>query len=124
MNVLKKVLQHWENGVTVCVIGKEVATNNEFIEEFESEDNTDDPPEETASHADESDIGLENESDATNDGLNGLASDTREIMESPLHMQEVVVGETRNIDEEPNDNHVYNKSVWRKKRIKTIPFCQ
>ena len=44
MNILK-VLQYWENGMSVCVTGKEVAANDEFIEEFECEDNIDDTPE-------------------------------------------------------------------------------
>ena len=89
MNILKKVLQHWENEMSVCVIGKEGAANDEFIkdfeiEEFECEDNTD---EETASHGDGSDISLENKSDAAGDGedgLNSLALETREITESPF----------------------------------------
>ena len=46
--------------MSVCVIRKEVAANDKFIEEFEYEDNMDDPPEETTSHEDESDISLEN----------------------------------------------------------------
>ena len=61
-------------------IGNKVAANNEF----ECEDNTDDPPEETASHGhgDGSDISLENESGATGDGEDGLKSlalETREL---------------------------------------------
>ena len=117
MNILKKILQHWENEMSVCVIGKEGAANNEFIEdfeieEFECEDNTD---EETASHGDGSDISLENESDAAGDGedgLNSLALETREIIESPFQVQEIVVDETGNIDKEPIiDDDDYNEAV-------------
>ena len=88
----------------VCVIGKEVTANDEFIEEFECEDSTGDPPEETASHGNGSDMSLENESKAagdSDDGLNSPVLETREIMESPFHMQEIVVDETGNINEEP-----------------------
>ena len=114
MNVLKKVLQHWENRMSVCVIGKEDTANDEFIEEFECEESTDDPPEETASHGNGSDISLENESEAagdSDDGLNSPVLETRQIMESPFHVQEIVVDETGNIDEEPIDDDVYNESV-------------
>lgn len=58
MNILKKVLQHWENVMSVCVIGKEVAADDEFIEEFECEDDMDGPLEVSASHGDGSDISL------------------------------------------------------------------
>ena len=55
--------------MSVCVIGKEVAANDEFIEKFECKDNMD---EETSSHGDGSNISLENESDAAGDGEDGL----------------------------------------------------
>lgn len=127
MNVLKKVLQHWESGMSVCVIGKEVTANDEFIEEFECEDSTDDPPEETASCGDGSDISLENEADAagdSDDGLNGPVLETREIMESPFHVQEIVVDETGNSDEEPIDDDVYNQAscTGRRESRKQFPF--
>ena len=54
MHVLKKVLQHCKNGKSVCIIGKEVAANDELIEEFECEDNTNDPSEEIAFDGNES----------------------------------------------------------------------
>ena len=50
--------------MSVCITGKEVAVNDEFIEEFECENNIDDTPED----------GLENESDAAGDSENSDAA--------------------------------------------------
>ena len=115
MNILKKVLQHWENGMSVCVIAKEITTSDEFIEEFECEDSLDDFPEETASsHGDESDISLENGSDAArdeDDSINSLALEATEIMESSFQVQEVVVDVTENLDEEPIDDDNYREAA-------------
>ena len=74
----------------------------------------DDFPEETASsHGDESDISLENGSDAAgdeDDSINSLALEATEIMESSFRVQEVVVDETENLDEEPIDDDNYHEA--------------
>ena len=114
MSILKKVLQCWENGKSICVIGKEAAANDEFIEELECENNTDGPSEEIASHENKSDISLDNESGAAGDdedSLNNLTLETREIPESLFSVQEIVVDETGNIDEETIDDDDYNEAV-------------
>ena len=89
MNILKKILQCWENGISVCVMAREITANehDEFIEEFESEDGLDDFPEETQGN--ESDISIENESEAAGDEddcINSLALEATEIMESSFQM--------------------------------------
>ena len=104
MSILKKVLQCWENGKSVCVIGKEAAANDEFIEELECEDNTDGPSEDITSHENKSDISLDNESGAAGDDeddLNNLTLEVRQISESLFSVQEIIVYETGNI-EKPN----------------------
>ena len=61
-----------------------VYVHDEFIEEFEYEDNTDDSPKEIASHGDGSDISLENELEVVR-MVNSLvleARKAREIMAS------------------------------------------
>ena len=45
-----------------------------LLKNFECKDNTDGPPEETASHGDGLDISLENECDDAGDGEDGLNS--------------------------------------------------
>ena len=58
---------------------------------------------EIVSHENESDISLDNESNTAGDGedgLNNLTLEAREIIESPFSVQEIVVDETRNVDEE------------------------
>ena len=114
MSILKKVLQCWENEKSVCVIGKEAAANDEFIEELECEDNTDGPSEEITSHENKSDISLDNESGAAGDDeddLNNLTLEARQISESLFSVQEIVVDETGNIDEETIDDDDYNEAV-------------
>ena len=101
----KVCLYHW----------KRRCSKYEFVEELECEDNTDGPSEEIiVSHENESDVSLDNESNAAGDGeygLNNLTLEARKITESPFSVQEIVVDVTANVDEETIDDDDYNEAV-------------
>jgi len=114
MNVLKNILQHWENGMSVCVTGIDTAAADEFIEQQISD------CEDTREHLHEenADDGFETESNYSEHDEDESSTLTTEIVELPEHLQnevtepiqEIIVDEGGQFEEIIDDDD-YNEAV-------------